>query len=100
MIPDAWPVNDLIAIFVAGALTKFIVIKKIKGAILPLTFLWVFFIFRQFIIFFHLENFEQALQMKIVPLFIQLPALFGDDTNGYICSAFGTSKVKNFLFSS
>ena len=93
VFPDAWPINNIIGIFVAGTLTKFIVIKKLKSAVIPLGILWLFFVFRQFIIFFHLENFEQALQNKIVPLFLQIPAILGDDSNGYICSAFGTSKV-------
>ena len=53
VIPDSWPVNDLIAIFVAGGLTKFVVIKKLKNAVLPLGFLWLFFIFRQIIILIH-----------------------------------------------
>ena len=54
ILPDAWPVNNIIAILVAGALTKFIVIKKLKTAVFPLAFLWIFFIFRQFIIFMQL----------------------------------------------
>ena len=97
VLPDAWPINNLIGIFVAGALIKFIVIKKLKNAVIPLTFLWIFFVFRQFIIFLHVQNFEQALKVKIVPLFLQIPAIFGDDSYGFICSAFGTSKVKNHL---
>jgi hypothetical protein len=54
VLPDAWPVNNLIAVLVAGALTKFIVIKKLKTALFPLAFLWSFFVFRQFIIFLQL----------------------------------------------
>lgn len=53
VLPDAWPLNDLIATFVAGALIKFVVVKKLKQALLPLFFLWIFFIFRQFMVFFH-----------------------------------------------
>lgn len=57
ILPDAWPVNNFIGIFVAGTLIKFVVIKKFKSAILPLLFLWIFFIFRQFIVVFHLSSF-------------------------------------------
>jgi len=57
VLPDAWPINNFIAVLVAGALIKFIVIKKLKTALIPLAFLWLFFVFRQFIIFLHLENF-------------------------------------------
>jgi hypothetical protein len=93
VLPDAWFINNLIAILVSGALIKFIVIKKLKSSILPLTFLWLFFILRQFAISFHIQNFMQAMQIKIVPLFFQIPTIFSDDPDGYICSAFGTSKV-------
>lgn len=79
ILPDAWFINNLIAVLVAGALIKFVVIKKLKAALLPLVFLWLFFILRQFAINFHFENFEQALQIKIVPLFMQMPAMFNDD---------------------
>ena len=54
IFPDAWIVNNIIAVLVAGALIKFIVIKKLKTALFPLGFLWIFFIFRQFIIFMQL----------------------------------------------
>jgi len=51
---NAWFFNDIIALLTVGALIKFIVIKKIKSAILPLTFLWIFFVFRQFAIELHI----------------------------------------------
>jgi hypothetical protein len=54
IMPDAWYINDLIGVLVAGAIIKFVVIKKLKAVVIPLTCLWVFFIFRQFIILFHL----------------------------------------------
>ncbi len=54
ILPDAWFINNIIAILVAGALIKFIVIKTLKSAILPLCFLWLFFILRQFAVIFHL----------------------------------------------
>lgn len=93
LLPDAWFINNFIGILVAGALIKFIVVKSLKSAIGPLLFLWLFFVLRQFAVLAHLENFEQVLQIKIVPLFLQLPAMLGDDQEGYLCSAFGTSKV-------
>jgi hypothetical protein len=37
-----------------GALIKFVVIKKLKAAVWPLLILWLFFVFRQFVIVFHL----------------------------------------------
>jgi len=48
ILTDAWYINDLIAIFVAGTLIKFVVIKKMRTSIIPLAILWVFFIVRQF----------------------------------------------------
>jgi hypothetical protein len=48
ILTDAWFINDLIAIFVAGTLIKFVVIKKMRTSIIPLGILWVFFIVRQF----------------------------------------------------
>lgn len=48
IITDAWFINDLIAIFVAGTLIKFVVIKKMRTSIIPLAILWTFFIVRQF----------------------------------------------------
>lgn len=53
ILPDGWPVNNLIAVLVAGTLIKFVVIKRLKSALLPLLFLWIFFVFRQFIVLFH-----------------------------------------------
>lgn len=38
------------------------------------------------------------MHIKIVPLFLQLPAMIGDDDTGFICSAFGTSKVHLFPY--
>lgn len=48
ILDDAWFINDLIAIFVAGTLIKFVVIKKMRTSIIPLAILWAFFIVRQF----------------------------------------------------
>jgi hypothetical protein len=58
---DAWFVNDLIAIFVAGTMIKFVVIKKMRTSIIPMLILWAFFVLRQFAIDFQIQNFEQAL---------------------------------------
>ncbi len=90
---DAWFINDLIAIFVAGTMIKFVVIKKMRTSIIPMILLWAFFVLRQFAIDFQLQNFEQALEIRIIPLFLQIPTLLSDTHTGYPCSAFGTSKV-------
>jgi hypothetical protein len=58
---DSWFMNDLIAIFVAGTMIKFVVIKKMRTSIIPMLLLWLFFVLRQFAIDFQLQNFEQAL---------------------------------------
>jgi hypothetical protein len=93
VLVDAWFVNDFIAIFVTGTITKFVVIKKMRTSIIPLILFWLFFVFRQFAIDLRLQNFEQAMEIRIIPLFLQLPTLFSDSRIGYPCSAFGTSKV-------
>ena len=54
ILPNAWFLNDLMAICVAGAIIKFIVVKKLKTAAFPLLILWVFFLVRQFAITFHI----------------------------------------------
>jgi hypothetical protein len=53
---DAWFINDIIAVAVAGAFIKFIIIYKLKGSIFGLVVLWVFCLFRecvQFMTFLH-----------------------------------------------
>lgn len=97
ILVDAWFINDIIAILVTGTLTKFIVVKKMRTSIFPLLIFWVFFVFRQFAIDLRLQNFEQAMEIRIIPLFLQLPTMFSDSNIGYPCSAFGTSKVTLFL---
>lgn len=98
VMPNAWFLNDIIAICVAGAIIKFIVVKKLKSASLPLFFFWIFFVLMQFLIQFHIQDFEHVLKIKIINIFLQIPGIFGDDHKGYKCSAFGTSKVKLFVF--
>lgn len=75
---DAWFMNDLIAVFVAGTMIKFVVIKKMRTSIIPMALLWAFFVMRQFAIDFQLQNFEQALEIRIIPLFLQIPTLLND----------------------
>lgn len=99
IIVDAWFINDIIAILVAGTLIKFVVIKKMRASIIPLIIFWLFFVFRQFAIDFRIQNFEQAMEIRIIPLFLQIPTIFNDDNIGYPCSAFGTSKVLLLIFS-
>jgi hypothetical protein len=57
MLIDAWFINNLIAIFVAGTMVKFVVIKKMRTSIFPMLLLWVFFVMRQFAIDFQIQNF-------------------------------------------
>jgi hypothetical protein len=54
VIPQAWFINDFIAIVVSGTLIKFVVIKKMRTSIIPLGIFWVFFVIRQFAIDFRL----------------------------------------------
>lgn len=80
ILPDVWYINNLLGILVAGALIKFIVIKKLKSALIPLIFLWVFFVLRQIPLLLKIEYFQEALEMRIIPLFLQLPAMLGDNS--------------------
>lgn len=54
ILPQAWFVNDFIAVVVSGTLIKFVVIKKMRTSIIPLAIFWVFFVIRQFAIDFRL----------------------------------------------
>lgn len=47
-VEDAWFLNNIIAIMIAGAFTKFIIIRKFKSAIWGLSFMWVFCFLREF----------------------------------------------------
>jgi hypothetical protein len=57
ILTDAWFINNLIAIFVAGTMIKFVVIKKMRTSIIPMLLLWIFFVLRQFAIDLQLQNF-------------------------------------------
>lgn len=48
MVRDAWFLNDVIAVMVAGAFIKFVIIRKLRSAVWALSLLWVFCIFREF----------------------------------------------------
>jgi hypothetical protein len=54
ILPQAWFVNDFIAIVVSGTLIKFVVIKKMRTSIIPLAIFWIFFVIRQFAIEFRI----------------------------------------------
>lgn len=54
VLPEAWFINDFIAIIVSGTLIKFVVIKKMRTSIIPLTIFWIFFVIRQFAIDFRI----------------------------------------------
>lgn len=45
-VKDAWFLNDVISIMVAGAFIKFVIIKKLKTAVWGLGLMWVFCLFR------------------------------------------------------
>jgi hypothetical protein len=54
VLPEAWFINDFIAIIVSGTLIKFVVIKKMRTSIIPLVIFWIFFVIRQFAIDFRI----------------------------------------------
>lgn len=95
---DAWFLNDIIAIMIAGAFIKFVIIRKIKTSIWAIGLLWVFCIMREFAKHFRLQKFDQGLGIRVVPLFLQLPAQFLDKNSTITCSAFGSTKVCITLF--
>lgn len=45
-LKDAWFLNNIIAIMVAGAFIKFVIIRKIKSALWALILMWIFCGFR------------------------------------------------------
>lgn len=90
---DAWFLNDIIAVMIAGAVVKFVIIRKMKTAVWGLGLMWVFCLFREFAKQFHLQKFDQGFGIRILPIFVQLPTYWIDDSSSLSCSAFGTSKV-------
>lgn len=75
-LQDAWFLNDIIAIMVAGAFIKFVIIRKVKSAVWALGIMWVFCAFREFAKQFGLQRFDQGLGYRSVPLFFQLPTFW------------------------
>lgn len=73
---DAWFLNNIIAVMVAGAFIKFVIIRKMKSAVLALALMWVFCLFREFAKQFGLQKFDQGLGIRIVPLFLQMPTFW------------------------
>ena len=61
LLEDAFFLNDIIAFMIAGALIKFVVIRKLKASMIPLIILWIFFVLRQFALNFKLQNYQQSL---------------------------------------
>ena len=90
ILEDFWYINDIVAILVPGCIIKFVVIRKMKTSMIPLVILWAFSIARQFI---PIQSVAKEISISIFPLHLQIPACFGDDPDGYSCSAFGTSKI-------
>lgn len=46
VVEDAWFLNDIIAIMIAGAFIKFFIIRKMKNAIWAIVMMWVFCLLR------------------------------------------------------
>lgn len=92
-VTDAWFLNDIIAVMIAGALVKFVIIRKMKTAVWALGLMWVFCLFREFAKQFHIQKFDQGFGIRILPIFVQLPTYWIDDSSSLSCSAFGSSKV-------
>ena len=79
---------------VAGAFIKFVIIRRLKTAIWAIALMWVFSLLRQFAIHFQIQEYDQGVGIRIVPLFLQIPKIeLFDDFADYACSAFGSSKV-------
>lgn len=57
IIQDAWFLNDLISIMVAGAFIKFVIIRKLKTAVWALALMWLFCFMREFAIQFGWQRF-------------------------------------------
>jgi hypothetical protein len=72
-VQDAWFLNDIIAIMVAGSFIKFLIIRKIKSALGGLILMWCFCVFREFIKQVGMQKFDQGLGIRVVPLYLQLP---------------------------
>lgn len=92
-VTDAWFLNDIIAVMIAGAVVKFVIIRKMKTAVWALGLMWIFCLFREFAKQFHLQKFDQGFGIRILPIYVQLPTYWIDDSSSLSCSAFGTSKV-------
>ena len=93
-LQDSWFLNNIIAVMVAGAFIKFVIIRRLKTAIWALGVMWAFFWLREFAVYWGLQKYDQGTGIRIVPLFLQVPHLFDVDSEAtYACSAFGSSKV-------
>lgn len=58
MLTGAFFLNDIIAIMIAGAFIKFVVIRKLKTSIWAIVAMEIFFMVRQFAIKFHILNYD------------------------------------------
>lgn len=43
---DAWFINDIIAVMIAGAVIKFVIVRKMKIALPAFIMMWIFCLFR------------------------------------------------------
>lgn len=96
ILTDAWFLNDIIAIMIAGAFIKFVIIRKMKSSVWAIGMLWIFCILREFAKYMRIQKFDQGLGIRVVPLFLQLPAEYLDNSTTITCSAFGSSKIIAF----
>ena len=58
---------------IAGAVIKFVIIRKMKVAIWALLLMWVFCVIREFAKQFHIQKFDQGFGIRVLPIFVQLP---------------------------
>jgi FtsH-binding integral membrane protein len=89
---DAWFINDIIAVMIAGVVIKFVIIYKLKGSIAGLIVVWIFCIFRECLQFMSFLKFDQGFGVRLYPLFLQIPNFFNSHST-ITCSAYGSSKV-------
>ena len=92
-VKDSWFLNDIIAILIAGAFIKFVIVRKMKTGVWAFALMWCFCIFREFAKQLHIQKFDQGFGIRVLPIFVQLPSNWIDNSSSLSCSAFGSSKV-------
>jgi hypothetical protein len=92
-VKDSWFLNDIIAIMISGAFIKFVIIRKMNSGVWAFAVMWFFCIFREFAKQLHVQKFDQGFGIRVLPIFVQLPSNWIDNSSSLSCSAFGSSKV-------